>query len=459
MRLLLKSCLGVLAALALLAVVLLVNTLRLPGLPVSSSRPAPPPADLDAASRRLSAAIQIPTVSAGPDAPDAADNFPAFHQLLASSFPLTHATLKRETVNGDSLLYTWQGSDPALPPMLLTAHMDTVPVEPGTEGKWTHAPFSGAIADGYVWGRGALDMKHAVMATLEGVEHLLAQGYRPRRTILLAFGADEEVGGARGAAKIVELLQQRRVHAWCSLDEGSVILDGFIPGAQRPIAQIGIAEKGSVSLALTAQADGGHSSMPPPLTAVGRIARAVARVEEQPMPASLDGPDGAGAAVRHARGAGQPVAAGIADRAPARGRAGHQRADTHQHRADPHRRWRQGQRVAGRGQGGGQFPRRAGRHHRAGDGAYGGGDRRPGRQGGALRPLRRRGHAGGRHPLGRLPRGGGRDIGRRAGRAGGAGSGGGGHRQPALRRGQRRGTALPAGAHDAVGRGAHPRSR
>ena len=294
MRLLLKSCLGVLAALALLAVVLLVNTLRLPGMPVSSSRPAPPPADLDAASRRLSAAIQIPTVSAGPDAPDAADNFPAFHQLLASSFPLTHATLKRETVNGDSLLYTWQGSDPALPPMLLTAHMDTVPVEPGTEGKWTHAPFSGAIADGYVWGRGALDMKHAVMATLEGVEHLLAQGYRPRRTILLAFGADEEVGGARGAARIVELLQQRKVHAWFSLDEGSVILDGFIPGAQGSIAQIGIAEKGSVSLALTAQADGGHSSMPPPLTAVGRIARAVARVEEQPMPASLDGPGGAG---------------------------------------------------------------------------------------------------------------------------------------------------------------------
>jgi carboxypeptidase PM20D1 len=294
MRLFLKSCMGVLAALVLLALVLLVNTLRLPGLPASSARPAVPPADLDAAARRLSAAIRIATVSAGPDAPDAANNFPAFHQLLETSFPLTHAALKRETVNGDSLLYTWQGADPALPPMLLTAHMDTVPVEPGTEARWTYPPFSGAIAGGYVWGRGALDMKHAVMATLEGVEHLLAQGYRPRRTILLAFGADEEVGGAHGAAKIVELLQRRKVRAWFSLDEGSVILDGFIPGARRPIAQVGIAEKGYLSLALSAQADGGHSSMPPPLTAVGRIARAVARVEAQPMPASLDGPGGAG---------------------------------------------------------------------------------------------------------------------------------------------------------------------
>lgn len=282
------------AGVMVLGAVMLVNTLRLPALPESATPALSPPSDLGAAAQRLAAAIRIPTVSHGPDAAAAPDNFAAFHQLLADSFPLTHAHLQREVVGGASLLYTWPGSDASLPPLLLTAHMDTVPVGPGTEGKWTHAPFSGDIAEGFIWGRGAMDMKHGVMATLEGVEHLLAQGYQPRRTVLLAFGHDEEIGGLKGAAQITALLEQRHIKAWFSLDEGLAILNGFIPGAQRPIAQIGLAEKGMMSLALTARAEGGHSSMPPPLTAVGRVSRAVARLEEQPMPATLDGPGGVG---------------------------------------------------------------------------------------------------------------------------------------------------------------------
>lgn len=273
---------------------LLVNTLRLPALPASDGKAAAAPADLSDAVARLAAAIRLPTVSHGPEATATPNPFPAFHQLLATSFPLTHARLQREVISEGSLLYTWQGSDASLPPLLLTAHMDTVPVEPGTEGKWQHAPFSGDIADGYVWGRGTMDMKHGVMATLEGVEHLLAQGYVPRRTILIAFGHDEEIGGTQGAARITALLEQRHIRPWFSLDEGLVIINGFIAGAQRPIAQIGLAEKGMLSLALTAKAEGGHSSMPPALTAVGRVSRAVARLEEQPLPATLTGPGGAG---------------------------------------------------------------------------------------------------------------------------------------------------------------------
>lgn len=279
---------------AIVPLVMVVKTLGLPALPAPPAQPAAPPPDLAGASRRLSAAIQLRTVSTGAQQTDTDNPFPAFHRLLEDGFPLAHAVLKREIIGGRSLLYTWQGSDPALQPLLLTAHMDTVPVEPGTEGKWTHAPFSGAIADGYIWGRGTLDMKHAVMATMEGVERLLAAGYRPRRTILLAYGHDEEQGGANGAARIAALLAQRHVRAWFSMDEGSVILDGFIPGASRPIAQIGIAEKGFLSLALTAKGEGGHASMPPQWTSVGRVARAVARLEENPLPASLDGPGGAG---------------------------------------------------------------------------------------------------------------------------------------------------------------------
>lgn len=293
MRWLWRAGAGVVAALVLLLLIMLVNTLRLPAAAAPADRPLAPPAGLEAAAQRLAAAIRIPTVSHGEEAGAGDNHFPALRQLLETSFPLTHATLKRELV-GDSLLYTWQGADAALAPILITAHMDTVPVEPGTEAKWTHPPFAGAIADGYVWGRGTLDMKHAVMASLEAVERLLAQGYRPRRTILLAFGHDEEQGGKQGAAKITELLKQRQVRAQFSLDEGLVILNGFIPGAQRPVAQVGLSEKGYLSLELSAKAEGGHSSMPPQWTAVGRVSRAVTRLEEHPMPASLDGPGGVG---------------------------------------------------------------------------------------------------------------------------------------------------------------------
>lgn len=294
MRVLFRCGVAVLVGLLGLLVIMLVNTLRLPALPASSDPPVAAPADLSAASQRLSAAIQLQTVSYGAEAGAGENHFPAFHRLLEASFPRTHTELKRELIGEGSLLYTWQGSDPSLQPILLTAHMDTVPVEPGTENKWTYPPFSGAIADGYVWGRGTLDMKHAVMATFEGVEHLLAAGYKPRRTILLAFGHDEELGGEHGAAQIAAVLAQRHIRAWFSLDEGLVILDGFIPGATRPIAQIGLSEKGFLSLALTAKAEGGHASMPPPWTAVGRVSRAVAKLEETPMRATLDGPGGEG---------------------------------------------------------------------------------------------------------------------------------------------------------------------
>ena len=289
-----KVGVGLLVIVFGLVLVVLVKTMLLPALPKADAKQSAPPTGLDGALKRLSEAIQIKTVSYGTASPLDENNFPAFHQLLQKSFPLTHAVLKREIVNGSSLLYTWQGSDPSLAPILLTAHMDVVPVEPGTEANWTHPPFSGAIADGYVWGRGTLDMKHVVMATLEGIERLLAEGAKPKRTVLLAFGHDEEIGGQAGAKAIVDLLEQRKTRAMFSLDEGSAILDSVIPGATRLIAQVALSEKGGLSLLLTAKAKGGHSSMPPAQTAVGKIGRAVSLLEAHQMPATLDGPGGQG---------------------------------------------------------------------------------------------------------------------------------------------------------------------
>jgi carboxypeptidase PM20D1 len=244
----------------------------------------------DRAIERFAGAVRIPTVSRGEGRGSDSAALQALHRYLEVSFPKVHATLEREIINEYSLLFTWKGQDPTAKPILLMAHLDVVPVEPATESAWTHGPFAGDVADGFIWGRGTLDDKVGVLAILEAVEFLLKQGFRPSQSILLAFGHDEEVGGIAGAAKIAELLKGRGVRLKYALDEGSAITAGIIPGIERLAALIGIAEKGSASVELTALSPGGHSSMPPPQTSAGIIAAAVAALESHPMPAAIDGP-------------------------------------------------------------------------------------------------------------------------------------------------------------------------
>jgi carboxypeptidase PM20D1 len=246
--------------------------------------------DRDAIVKRLSAAIQHRTVSFTDPNEAAGAEFDRFHRFLIDSFPAVHARLTREVVARHSLLYTWQGQDRSRKPILLMGHMDVVPAEPGSEGSWTHPPFSGRVADGYVWGRGTMDDKVTVLGILEAVEHLLANGFRPRRTIYIAFGHDEEIGGYSGAAKIAEVLGARGVQLEFALDEGANVVDGIIPDVAAPVALIGIAEKGYASLELTVHAAGGHASIPPPRTAIGILSAAVDKLERSPLPSRLSAP-------------------------------------------------------------------------------------------------------------------------------------------------------------------------
>ena len=245
-------------------------------------------ADPDAVVQRLAEAVRIRTVSPQTPADFDAEPFLAFHAFLERSFPRAHGALEREIVADYSLLYTWRGSDTSLQPVLLTSHQDVVPVVPASLERWTYPPFSGAVAEGFVWGRGTLDDKVALMATLEAVESLVAAGFQPSRTVYLAFGHDEELGGDAGAKAITDLLESRGVRLWFSLDEGMVIVDGMA-GLEEPIAMIGVAEKGYMTLELIAHAQGGHSSMPPRESAIGRLATAIGRVEASPLPAHLEG--------------------------------------------------------------------------------------------------------------------------------------------------------------------------
>jgi carboxypeptidase PM20D1 len=253
----------------------------------------PPPAqsielDQQAILGRLSEAIQYPTISSESPAESGGQEFQRFHRFLARSFPRVHRQLTREIVNDFSLLYTWKGTDPGLAPILLMAHMDVVPIDQDSDRLWTHPPFAGSIAGGYIWGRGTMDNKASVLGKLEAVEKLLAEGFQPQRTIFLAFGHDEEIGGEQGAAKIAALLNERNVHVEFILDEGGAITDGIIPGVTAPVAMIGIGEKGYLSLRLTVSSPGGHSSLPPSESAIGILSRAVSKIENTPFPRRIN---------------------------------------------------------------------------------------------------------------------------------------------------------------------------
>jgi carboxypeptidase PM20D1 len=241
------------------------------------------------AAEHLSRAITFQTVSHQDAAKIDLTAFEGLHKALEEMFPKAHQALGRELVGGHSLLYTWKGKDAAKAPILLMAHQDVVPIEPGSEGDWQKPPFSGAIDGGFVWGRGSIDFKNGVVGILEAVEALLNKGYSPSRTVYLAFGHDEEIGGNKGAAAIVALLASRSVKLEYVLDEGMFVTQGILKGIDKPVAFIGLAEKGYVTLELVVESEGGHSSVPPRPTSTGILATAIVRLENNPMPGRIEG--------------------------------------------------------------------------------------------------------------------------------------------------------------------------
>jgi carboxypeptidase PM20D1 len=242
--------------------------------------------NVEDAAKRLASVVQLETISKERGEIDL-EPFTQLHAKLEEMFPSVHKHMKREIISDASLLFTWEGKHKEADPVLFAAHQDVVPADPSTLDAWTHPPFSGEISDGFIWGRGTIDIKSQMMAVLESAEILLGKGFEPERTILLAFGQDEEKGGLDGAAKIVEYLKSSGVHLAAMIDEGGGIMEGTIAGVDVPIALIGTAEKGHLSLKLQAHGTPGHSSMPGKDMAIGRLARALARLDANPQPIRL----------------------------------------------------------------------------------------------------------------------------------------------------------------------------
>ena len=252
--------------------------------------------DEDAVIERLRGAIALPTVSASNPARSDSETMLQFADYLNGVFPAVHAEpmswmTRQDFGDPDNLtiLYRWPGSDNELEPILFMAHFDVVPVEPATKPRWTHAPFSGELDQGFIWGRGTLDAKNSLMAMMEAVRHLRDDGLTPRRTVFFSFGHDEEVGGRDGNAQVARWMKSQGIRLKFVVDEGGCILRDF-PGMQENVALIGIAEKGFANFQLTVVlADGGHASMPPRQTAIEIIAAAIDRVARTPLPRRLTG--------------------------------------------------------------------------------------------------------------------------------------------------------------------------
>jgi carboxypeptidase PM20D1 len=281
---------------AALAAVVIGRTLMVPVYEAPTASAPASKFDGEKIAVRLAEAVKFRTVSWQPGAPEgdvAASRaaFVAFRDWITATYPLFSQAATREIVGDYTLLFTWPGSDTSLKPILLMSHMDVVPIAPGSEGNWKHPPFEGVIADGYVWGRGTMDNKHGIVGMLEAAEALIANGFRPKRTILFSFGHDEEVGGPEGNAKVAALLAARKAQLEFVVDEGGAITRGVVPGVEVPVAIVGVAEKGSVTLEVIGKADGGHSSLPPPVgeTAIGRVARAIGRIGDAPFESRVDG--------------------------------------------------------------------------------------------------------------------------------------------------------------------------
>ena len=241
----------------------------------------PGPDDVrDRAVAALQALVRFPTVSSRDPAEVDVAAFDALLEELARRFPLVHEQLPLTRISTHGLLFHWRGRS-AERPVVLMAHTDVVPVDPCAP--WQHPPFDAVIADGAVWGRGTLDDKGCVVAICLAVERLLERGHVPAQDVWLSFGCDEEVSGEAAPLAVAEL-ESRGVRPWFVLDEGGAVAAGAFPGVRRPLAVVGVTEKGVTSLRLVVEGRGGHASTPAPMGPTTRIARAVLRLEGAPFP-------------------------------------------------------------------------------------------------------------------------------------------------------------------------------
>ncbi|MEX0945071.1 MAG: M20 family peptidase [Balneolaceae bacterium] len=283
-----KILLVLLGVVLTLVTIFLVNTFRLDHTQIEPGTLTQVNWDRNSMIDRFSRSIQYRTISGDDGDMRDTTEFYSFLDFIEEQYPLTHTRLAVRVFNDLTPVYHWAGSDPSLDPILLMGHYDVVPIDSTDIDGWGYSPFSGEVADGYIWGRGTMDNKFNVMALLETIEYLLTNDFQPKRGIYLSFGHDEEIGGSDGARAVSRYFQDENIRLEYVLDEGGAVLDGSDLVDKRT-AMIGIAEKGYLSLELIARTQGGHSSAPPTEMAITKLSEAIGKLIGNQFPATLEG--------------------------------------------------------------------------------------------------------------------------------------------------------------------------
>ena len=227
----------------------------------------------DKYARVLSDMIKVSTVSKarGEDYSD----FIELQKVMEKHYPNIFATLEKHDFEGN-LLRLWKGTNPSKGAILLMGHQDVVPA---AEKEWTRDPFSGAIEDGCIHGRGAMDCKSTLSAEWDAVEELISEGFTPEEDIWLFSSVNEEISGG-GAVDAAKYLKEKGIRLNAVLDEGGAVIGNVFPGLTKPCAAIGIVEKGFCNIKFTARGKGGHASTPPKNTPIARLGMFIAEVEK-----------------------------------------------------------------------------------------------------------------------------------------------------------------------------------
>lgn len=206
--------------------------------------------------------------------------FEKFHDYLEKTYPLVHKHLQLKKINKFGLVYTWKGKDTSKKPIMLTAHQDVVPVPHETIDQWTFPPFEGGFDGKYLYGRGVSDCKNLLIALMGTIELLLEEDkFKPQRTIILAFGYDEEAAG-KGAEEISDYLVNKYGpdSILQIIDEGD---EGYqeIEGVKLVLPATG--EKGHLNSVIDLFTPGGHLSVPPKHTSIGIMSQLITEIEDK----------------------------------------------------------------------------------------------------------------------------------------------------------------------------------
>ncbi len=237
------------------------------------------------AAESLSQAIRFKTVSHLDYSLTDPAPFRAMERWIAKRYPRCARLLGLKRIGDWGLVLSMRGKDRARDPFLLMAHYDVVDAEASDD--WSVDPWGGEIRDGMVWGRGAYDDKLAAVSILEAAEGLLRDGIVPDQGFVIALGADEEVGGSRGAAVIGKRLAEAKVRFEFCVDEGGAIMEDALAFIKRPAALVGLAEKGHVNVELVAKGRSGHASAPSGDQAAVRLARAILALDRKSFPVRM----------------------------------------------------------------------------------------------------------------------------------------------------------------------------